>query len=254
MDNEANKPRQDSDELRDKKSEEQLDSTQTEQRSGEGPDVDRGNIGKEPGVTAEESEQLHAGNLALDQSQIHKKPGAKNEAWEWAKALLIALALVFVIRWFIFAPFIVDGQSMEPNFDNGERIIVNKILYSIREPKRGEVLVFHAPAGKDYIKRVIALPGETVKVQGDQVYVNGQLLDEPYLKEAMDKAHQAGKNYNNTSYPETKVPEGTIFVMGDNRSNSSDSRRAEVGPVPFEKVVGRADIIFWPASKIQWIH
>ncbi|MDF2670243.1 MAG: signal peptidase [Paenibacillus sp.] len=185
-------------------------------------------------------------------SQTVKKPVVKNEAWEWAKALLIALGLVFVIRWFIFAPFIVDGESMEPNFDNAERIIVNKILYNVREPKRGEVVVFHAPAEKDYIKRVIALPGETVRVQGDKVYVNGELLDEPYLKEAMDKAHQAGGNYNNRNYAEAKVPEGSIFVMGDNRSFSSDSRM--IGPVELEKIVGRADLIFWPANKIHWIH
>jgi signal peptidase I len=250
MDNEANKPRQESEELRDSKSGEQLDPHRT----------DAGNT--EARVAAHESERdAHA--LSTNDSQemeeassngtsVHKKPANKNEAWEWAKALLIALGLVFVIRWFIFAPFIVDGQSMEPNFDNGERIIVNKILYSVREPKRGEVIVFHAPTGKDFIKRVIALPGESVRVQGDNVYINGELLDEPYLQEALDKAHQAGRNYNTTSYPETKVPDGSIFAMGDNRSNSTDSRM--IGAVALEKVVGRADIIFWPASKIHLIH
>ena len=88
----------------------------------------------------------------------------KSETWEWIKALVIAGVLVIIIRWFLFSPFIVDGDSMHPNFFTGERLIVNEIVYDIRAPKRGEVIVFHAPEGKDYIKRVIALPGETVKV------------------------------------------------------------------------------------------
>lgn len=178
----------------------------------------------------------------------------KNEAWEWIKALLIAGILVVVIRWLIFAPFIVDGESMEPNFETQERLIVNKILYKFRKPQRGEVIVFHATAEKDYIKRVIALPGEKVKVEGDQVFINGELLEQDYLKEAIEKAHKAGHNYNTRNFPETVVPEGTIFVMGDNRRNSEDSRSPNVGFIPYERVVGRADLIFWPLGKISLVH
>jgi signal peptidase I len=110
---------------------------------------------------------------------------AKSEAMEWTKALLIAGVLVVVIRWLIFSPFIVEGPSMEPNFYTRERLIVNKVIYDIRKPKRGEVIVFHAPDGRDYIKRVIALPGETIKVEGDKVFVNGQEIEKPYLKYAI---------------------------------------------------------------------
>ncbi|TNJ64268.1 signal peptidase I [Paenibacillus hemerocallicola] len=177
---------------------------------------------------------------------------AKNEVWEWTKALLIAFVLAFLIRYFLFGSYIVDGPSMKPNFHTGERLIVNKILYDIRTPKRGEVVVFHATQDKDFIKRVVALPGETVKVQGDEVYINGQLLDEPYLKEVVEQAKQSGKPYNDLNFPETKVPEGSVFVMGDNRSDSTDSRM--IGPVAFDKVVGRADIVFWPIVDMQWIH
>jgi signal peptidase I len=180
---------------------------------------------------------------------------AKNEAWEWIKALAIAGVLVFVIRFFVFAPFIVEGPSMEPNFYTNERLIVNKILYDIRAPKRGEVIVFHAPEGKDYIKRVIALPGETVKVEGDNVYINGQLMEQTFLKEALDKAAKEGRPWNTlANYKETKVPEGTIFAMGDNRSNSKDSRDPTVGFVPYKQIVGRADLIFWPVSKMGLVH
>lgn len=180
---------------------------------------------------------------------------AKNEAWEWIKALAIAGVLVIVIRWFLFSPFIVDGDSMRPNFLTGERLIVNKLIYDIRAPKRGEVIVFHAPEGKDYIKRVIALPGETVKVDGDKVYINGQEIDQPYLKEAIAQAQKEGRLYNHLSnFSEQKVPDNELFAMGDNRSNSKDSRDPSVGFVPFEKVVGRAEVIFWPLNKISFIH
>ncbi len=143
---------------------------------------------------------------------------------------------------------------MEPNFHTGERLIVNKLTYRFGNPERGEVLVFHATKDKDYIKRVIALPGEKVRVEGDQVYVNGQLLDEPYLKQALDEAAKQGIPYNTRNYPEQTVPEGSIFVMGDNRSNSSDSRDSTVGFVKYEQIVGRADLIFWPFDKISLVH
>jgi len=177
---------------------------------------------------------------------------AKNEVWEWTKALLIAFALAFLIRYFLFGSYIVDGPSMKPNFHTGERIIVNKLLYKFREPKRGEVIVFHAPGNKDFIKRVVALPGETVKVQGDTVFVNGQAVDEPFLRDVIEQAKQSGRTYNDLNWPESKVPEGTVFVMGDNRSDSTDSRM--IGPVPFDNIVGRADIVFWPVKDWQWIH
>ncbi|MBD0380379.1 signal peptidase I [Paenibacillus sedimenti] len=180
---------------------------------------------------------------------------AKSETWEWIKALVIAGVLVIIIRWFLFSPFIVDGDSMRPNFITGERLIVNKILYDVRAPKRGEVIVFHAPEGKDYIKRVIALPGETVKVEGDKVFINGQQIDEPYIKEAIEQAVNEGHAYNRlANFKETKVPDNEIFAMGDNRSNSKDSRDQRVGFVPYDKVVGRAEVIFWPLNRISFIH
>ncbi|GIP43711.1 signal peptidase I [Paenibacillus sp. J45TS6] len=187
-----------------------------------------------------------------------KSKKVKNEVWEWTKAIAIALVLVFIIRFFLFKPFIVDGPSMKPNFHTGERVIVNQILYDIREPKRGEVVVFHVPSeNRDFIKRVIAVGGDTVEVNGDEVKVNGQVIDEPYLKEAIEEAQADGGQYNtynfpNEFFPDGKVPEGMIFAMGDNRSNSTDSRM--IGYVPLEDVVGRADVIFWPIKDIEWIN
>jgi signal peptidase I len=189
----------------------------------------------------------------MDQDITEEQPPrAKSEIWEWIKALVIAGVLVVVIRTFIFAPFIVDGPSMQPNFETGERLIVNEIIYSIRKPHHGEVIVFHAPEGRDYIKRVIALPGETVKVENNKVYVNGKALDEDYVREAVAEAAKNGVNYNSPDYAEQTVPEGTFFAMGDNRPNSHDGRA--IGPQPFSKIVGRADFIFWPLNKIKFVH
>ncbi|MCM3746031.1 signal peptidase I [Paenibacillus pasadenensis] len=184
---------------------------------------------------------------------------ARKEIFEWIKALAIAAILVWVIRWFLFAPFAVDGPSMQPNFHTGERLIVNKILYEFRKPKPGEVVVFHVPQeGRDFIKRVIAVPGDTVRVEGDDVYVNDKKQDEPYLKQAIADAqargelwNQNGPNFPNEFVPEGKVPEGTFLAMGDNRSNSEDSRR--IGFIPYDQLIGRADLIFWPLNDIQII-
>ncbi|WNQ13710.1 signal peptidase I [Paenibacillus aurantius] len=188
---------------------------------------------------------------AVEDGQVQQPDAVKSEIWEWAKALIIAGALVLLIRFFVFAPFIVEGPSMEPNFYTGERLIVNKIIYTIRKPHRGEVVVFHAPQEKDYIKRVIALPGETIKIEKGKVYINNEELKEPYIQEAIDKYFKENNADYNANYKEMTIPDGEIFVMGDNRVNSTDSRM--IGPVAYEKIIGRADIIFWPLSKLQLI-
>lgn len=185
-------------------------------------------------------------------------PKPKNEVLEWIKAIVIALILVFLIRWLLFKPFIVDGPSMQPTFHTGERVIVNEILYDIRTPERGEVIVFHVPSeGRDFIKRVIAVGGDTVKVEGDVVTVNGEVIDEPYIQDAIEAAHNNNQLYNNTDFPnetitEGTVPEGHVFAMGDNRSDSKDSRM--IGYVPLEDIIGRADLIFWPIKDITLIN
>ncbi|MBD2870760.1 signal peptidase I [Paenibacillus arenilitoris] len=190
-----------------------------------------------------------------------KRGGAYKEIVEWIKALVIAVVLVFLIRQFLFAPFIVDGPSMQPNFETGERLIVNKILYAIREPEFGEVVVFDVPEqGRKFIKRVIGVPGDTIRLEGDDLYINDKKIDEPYIKEAVESAHAQGTlyngegldyNYPNSRFTETTVPEGKIFALGDNRSDSTDSRA--IGFVDDDEIVGRADVIFWPLNKLEFI-
>ncbi len=121
-------------------------------------------------------QDIQSDGVELQERDQKPPKKAKNEVVEWLKAIVIALILVALIRWLLFKPFIVDGPSMQPNFHTGERLIVNEILYDIRKPQRGEVIVFHVPSeGKDFIKRVIAVAGDTVKVEGDTVTVNGKL-------------------------------------------------------------------------------
>ncbi|MBD8498946.1 signal peptidase I [Paenibacillus arenosi] len=176
-----------------------------------------------------------------------------NQVWEWAKAILLAVIIFFILRSFIASPSVVSGYSMEPRLYTGERVIVNKLLYQFAEPKRGEIIVFQSKKGPDHIKRVIALPGEKVRVEGDRVYINGKLFDEPYLKEAVEQAKKAGTSYNFIDFAEQTVPENTLFVMGDNRSKSRDSRDPSEGFVDFDDIVGRAEVVFWPLNNIELI-
>lgn len=176
----------------------------------------------------------------------------KNELWEWTKALVIAVVLAAIIRTFLFAPIVVDGLSMMPTLHNQDRMIVNKFSYKIGEPKRFDIIVFHAPEGKDYIKRVIGLPGDEIEYKDDILYVNGKAYEEPYLEE-YKKAVIDGPLTEPFTLEEKigkkKVPEGQLFVMGDNRRYSKDSRH--IGTIPMEKVLGKTKILYWPVKDIQ---
>lgn len=132
----------------------------------------------------------------------------------------------------------VDGFSMEPTLQNGEFVIVNKLAYKLGSPSIGDVIVFHYPRDptQEYIKRVIGLPGDQVKVSGGEVFVNGKKLNEPYIA--------SPARYNS----EWEVPTGGLFVLGDNRNNSSDSHNW--GAVPLGNIIGKALFVYWPPD--QW--
>ena len=161
---------------------------------------------------------------------------------ETLQVILLALVIFFAIH-FMIQNFRIDGTSMEPNIHNGEYIIVNKTAYWFgHNPQRGDVIIFNAPdqPQNDRVKRVIGLPGDKVEVRGDgTVYVNGQQLEEPYLP-----PHHSGTSGTWT------VPEDQYFVMGDNRSASLDSRAK--GPVPRNKIIGKAWLIIWPLHDWGW--
>ena len=184
---------------------------------------------------------------------MEKVKKEKNELWEWIKALLIAFGIAVIIRYFLFTPIVVDGDSMMPTLEDGDRMIVNKIGYRIGDPKRFDIVVFHAPEGKDYIKRVIGLPGDYIEYKDDQLYINGKPYDEPYLDQYKSELTEGTLTQDFTLQdvdPTLEViPEGYVFVMGDNRRYSKDSRH--IGIVSEDKIIGSTSIVFWPFDEIK---
>ena len=163
------------------------------------------------------------------------------------QSILVAAAIFLVIYMFLFRPFQVNGDSMYPNFLNSEYVLTNLITLRFHKPIQGDVIVFKAPPepDKDFIKRVIGLPGDTVMVQNGDVYVNGQKLDQSsFLKPDV-------KTYGGSFLKDgdtVTVPSGEYFVMGDNRPYSSDSR--EWGFVPAGNIIGESMLVYWPIN--QW--
>jgi len=166
----------------------------------------------------------------------------KSEVWEFVQAIAIAAVLSFFIITFVMQSFVVEGSSMYPTLSDRDRLFVNKFIYRFREPQRGEIIVFRYPAdpSRNFIKRVIGIPGDRVAVSGGVVYVNGVPLDEPYINEPM-----------RGTYPERVVPKNTVFVLGDNRNHSQDSREPSVGFVPYEYIVGEAFVRYWPLTRLS---
>ncbi|WP_138414874.1 signal peptidase I [Aquibacillus sediminis] len=180
----------------------------------------------------------------------------KNEWLDWIKALVIAGLLAFIVRMFFFAPIVVDGPSMLPTLKNGDHMIVNKFNYLIGEPERFDIVVFHATANRDYIKRVIGLPGEHVAYENDTLYIDGQKMDEPFLngeKSTLLEKQLYTFDFTLEDVPgdfET-IPEEHVLVLGDNRDNSTDSRI--LGLISYEQIVGEADLIYWPLNRFSLI-
>jgi len=169
----------------------------------------------------------------------------KNNSWrdilDIFETLLITAVLFLVIN-FISARVRVDGFSMLPTLQEGEFIFVSKLAYKFDEPERGDIIVFHYPPDpkrQDLIKRVIGLPGDVIKVEAGEVFVNGMQLNEPYIAEKP------------IYYGEWIVPQGNLFVLGDNRNDSSDSH--SWGLLPDEQVVGKSVFIYWPVKEWKMI-
>ena len=155
----------------------------------------------------------------------------------WLRDVLVAVVASVLIILFLYQPVRVEGTSMLPRLEDRDRLFINKFVYHFEAIHRGDVVVFHYPRdpAKSYIKRVIALPGDRLRIDRGRVYVNGKLLVEPYVPE----------EYRDTrSLAERVIPEDTFFMMGDHRSISSDSR--EFGPVDRDLIYGKAVFVYWP--------
>ncbi|MFH1656425.1 MAG: signal peptidase I [Candidatus Nealsonbacteria bacterium] len=165
-------------------------------------------------------------------------------AWEVSKIIIIAMAIVIPVRYFLFQPFFVKGQSMEPNFGNGDYLIVDEISYKFREPARGEVIVFNYPENPSqrFIKRIIGLPGETVEIKDNKITI---IKDENIL--ILDESKYIVSETSGDIKVVLKQDE--YFVLGDNRPFSFDSRR--FGIVPEKEIIGRAVLRAWPFSEFD---
>jgi len=163
----------------------------------------------------------------------------------WLKDILIALSVSVFFIIFLYQPVRVEGTSMLPVLEDQERIFINKFVYRLEPVLRGDIVVFHYPRdiSKSYIKRVIGVGGDRVVIDKGRVYVNGELLREPYVPFQFQ---------DRRSSPEVVVPEGSFYVLGDHRSMSSDSR--EFGPVDQSFVTGKAVFIYWPMEKAGILH
>jgi signal peptidase I len=157
----------------------------------------------------------------------------------WVRDLLFAVAISFLIITFLYQPVRVEGTSMMPGLQDQERLFVNKFQYHFEPIHRDDVIVFHFPLdpAKSYIKRVIAVPGDTLRIDDGQVYVNGKVLKEPYVPMRFR---------DDRSYPETVLSRNEYFVMGDHRLISSDSR--DFGPVNRKLIYGKATFVYWPTD------
>ena len=166
------------------------------------------------------------------------------------QAVVLALSIFVLIYFLVAQPNQVHGRSMMPNFHDGEFILTEKITYRMREPVRGEVVVFKAPPSEpcaedqcEYIKRIIALPGDRVRLRTGRIWINDRLLEEGYLPREMKT--QPGSFLREGR--EVVIPAGHYLVLGDNRPHSRDGR--EFGPIPRQNIIGRAILRYWPLSR-----
>jgi signal peptidase I len=219
------------------------------------------------------TEQPAAGAAATRGAPVSRKPKRRGGAFGFVQELpfllIVAFALALLIKTFLVQAFFIPSESMQNTLNPGDRVLVNKVVYHLHHPRRGDIIVFSdpnpAPHGhrnpvssfwhwlteglgvttspeKDFIKRVVGLPGETLEGKDGVVYVDGKPLDEPYTR--VKDVRPFGP---------VRIPADSLFVMGDNRTDSKDSRYG-LGFIPYDKVIGRAFVVIWPPSRIGWLH
>ncbi|QQK75592.1 signal peptidase I [Salicibibacter cibarius] len=183
-------------------------------------------------------------NGGIDVNKIAK------ELWDWVVTFAVVIIIVFIVRTFLFANYMVHGESMMPTIESGERLIINKIGYEFSEPDRNDLIVFNATEESDYIKRVIGIPGDDIRYEDDTLYINDEAVEEPFLDDAYNGEITEDFTLEEVT-SESIVPDDHLFVLGDNRNNSQDSR--SIGFVPYEDVVGEASLRYWPLDEFTFI-
>jgi signal peptidase I len=178
---------------------------------------------------------------------------------EWAILLGSALVIALLIKTFLFQAFYIPSESMKPTLNVGDRVLVNKMSYRAHDVNRGDIVVFETPPRaedangtiKDLVKRVIGLPGETVETHDGVVFVNGRQLEEPYLQQGVKTCSLNSAPGRCVDIAATPLPSGDVFVMGDNRSASKDSRA--FGAIKESSIVGRVFVRIWPVTDLGFL-
>ena len=185
-----------------------------------------------------------------------KQRSQMRAVWEWIFVVVIAIGAAMLIRVFLFQQYYIDGPSMQTTLMPQDRVLVNKMSYKLHDIHRGDVIVFDRVTNQvqhdDLIKRVLGLPGETLEIRSCIVYIDGIEVDEPYLNpEQTSQIEPSARCGSHTDMAPIVVPDHMVFVMGDNRVQSFDSR--DFGPIDTDKVRGRAFVVIWPASAWAWL-
>lgn len=169
------------------------------------------------------------------------------EIREWAVAIIIAIVVIVVIRMFLFVSFSVDGLSMDPTLEDGDRVVVNKFIYDISDVERDDVIVFNSNEESAYVKRVIGVPGDTVEMVDRTVYVNGEPLQEDYVVR-QGESYMDNFTLSELGVEGDVIPEGQYLVLGDNRPVSRDSR--DFGLITEDSIIGEIQLRYWPLNEI----
>lgn len=194
--------------------------------------------------------QRDARREALPAAEVARRRRRKHgtrQLIEWTLLVLGAIALALILRAFVVQAFYIPSDSMVPTLQEGDRVLVNKLSYRLHDVHRGDIVVFEAPPGqatdeiKDLVKRVIGLPGETIEGRDGRIFIDGDLLEEPYLPEGTMSKEIAA----------FEVPVGSFYVLGDNRLASRDS--TIFGPIPESGIVGRVFVRLWPISRFDFL-
>lgn len=192
-----------------------------------------------------ENDKRVSGKKVRDKKEKPKK-SMKQEIFEWVMVFVVAAALAFVVRTFIFEPVRVDGSSMLNTLTDSDFMIATKFDYLFSDPERFDIVICDYPNTDDgmyRVKRVIGLPGETIELRGGELFVDGEHIEQNF-----------DMTPNETNYGPLTVPEGCYFVMGDNRNNSRDSRSPMVGPLKRSQIKGHVRCVVFPFSRMHWVE
>jgi signal peptidase I len=208
-------------------------------------------------VDEQQAEAAGPGEDPGPEPEASTPPANKSSRWAWelASVVVVAVVIAILLRTFVIATYSIPSGSMEPTLQIGDRIVVDKLSYDFHGVDRGNIIVFSTPPNEDcagppvadLVKRVVGLPGETISLSGGNVYIDGKLLDQSWLPTS-----EQGKTYPGPSgagyalHQPFRIPQGDVFVMGDNRMLSCDSRYW--GPIKESTIVGKVDVRIWPLS------